>query len=553
MGKISSLLKLRPFIKKHRIIFFAGILGMLLGSIISTPVPYIIGIIMDKVLIAKKGYTQLYNYVAIIAVLYALCYIISIASQYMFVKINNLVVNELRCTVMDKVMELPMSYLANTEKGYVQSRIEECSSVGSIFSPTYVNTILSLTDAVLALLTMFAINYKLSIVVLILTPLLFFSTKMSMGKFMKNTQEMLEYNATLNGECFEIINGIEDIKILNGKSNHLKKFNDKLSMLVKSSLKQSKSMIIFMGNITLINNFVSLLVLLIAGIFILNGQFTVGLFTSFSLYIAKVFGSIQGIGTIGTMIKPVCLSIERLYELLDMDDENSGKNLYLNEEIKSIKLENIAFKYKNNTKNVLNNINFEINKGEKVLIKGENGSGKSTIIKLLLGLYNPIQGKILCNDIDMTLINNKNLRERIGIVSQSIFLFRGTVLDNILYGQTEKKLNDVEELIKKLGLQEYINRLPKGLSTEITQDNSGVSGGQAQVIAFIRSILSKKDILILDEPISNVDTETKDIILNILKEFDFEGILIVISHVLQGLNFINKRIELDSYDRVKQL
>lgn len=244
MGKLSSILKLRPYIKKHRLIFVAGIMGMLLGSILSTPVPYIIGIIMDKVLIGKKGYSQLYMYVGIIAILYILTYVVSIASRYMFVKINNLVVNDLRCSVMDKVMELPMSYLANTEKGYVQGRIAECSSVGSIFSPSYVSIILSLTDAVLALGTMFAINYKLSIVVIILTPLFFFATKLSMGNFMNNTKEMLEYNATLNGECFEIINGIEDIKVLNGKASHLKKFNDKLSKLVKSSLKQSKSMIV---------------------------------------------------------------------------------------------------------------------------------------------------------------------------------------------------------------------------------------------------------------------------------------------------------------------
>lgn len=545
MGKLSSILKLKPYIKKHRLIFVVGIIGMLLASIISTPVPYIIGIVMDKVLIVKKGYNLLYMYVGIIAILYILRYVISIASNYMFVKINNLVVNDLRCSVMDKVMELPMSYLANTEKGYVQARIAECSSVGSIFSPSYVSTIFSLTDAVLALVTMFAINYKLSIVVIILTPLFFLATKLSMGNFMKNTKDMLEYNATLNGECFEIINGIEDIKILNGKTNHLKKFNDKLSKLVKSSLKQSKSMIIFMGNITVINNFGSLLVLLVAGILILNGQFTIGLYTSFSLYITKVFSSVQGIGTLGTMIKPVCLNIERLYELLDMDDENSGKTLYLNEKIKSIKLEDVVFKYKNNTKNVLNNINFEINKGEKVLIKGENGSGKSTIIKLLLGLYNPSKGKILCNNIDVALINNKSLRERIGIVSQSIFLFRGTVLDNILYGQTEKKLQDVETLIKKLGLQGYINRLPEGLNTEITQNTSGVSGGQAQVIAFIRAILSNKDVIILDEPISNVDAETRDLILGILRDKEFEGILIVVSHVIEGMNFINRVIEIE--------
>ncbi|MBU3101808.1 MULTISPECIES: ABC transporter ATP-binding protein [Clostridium] len=544
MGKISSLLKLTPFIKKHKLVFIAGIIGMLLGSVIATPIPYIIGIIMDKVLIAKRGYNQLYYYIGIIAVFYVLRYFISIFSNYMFVKINNLVVNELRCTVMDKVMELPMSYLANTEKGYVQSRIAECSTVGSIFSPSYVGIVLSLTDAVLALVTMFAINYKLSIVILILTPLFFFSSKMSMGNFMKNTKEMLEYNATLNGECFEIINGIEDIKILNGKNNHLRKFNDKLSKLVKSSLKQSKSMIIFMGNITFINNFGSLLVLLIAGILILKGEFTVGLYTSFSLYITKVFSSIQGIGTMGTMIKPVCLSIERVYELLDMDDENSGKDQNLNEEIKSIKLENVAFKYKNNIKNVLNDINFEIIKGEKVLIKGENGSGKSTIIKLLLGLYNPVEGRILCNNIDLSMINTKSLRERIGIVSQSIFLFKGTVLANILYGQTKKKLKDVEELIKKLGLQEYINRLPKGLDTEITQNNSGISGGQAQVIAFIRVILSNKDVIILDEPISNVDVETGDLILGILRDKDFDGTLIVVSHVIEGMNFLNRVIEI---------
>jgi len=113
-----------------------------------------------------------------------------------------------------------------------------------------------------------------------------------------------------------------------------------------------------------------------------------------------------------------------------------------------------------------------------------------------------------------------------------------------LYGQTEKKLQDVETLIKKLGLEEYINRLPKGLDTEITQNTSGVSGGQAQVIAFIRVILSNKDVIILDEPISNVDAITRDLILGILRGKDFQGTLIVVSHVIEGMDFINRVIEI---------
>ncbi|WP_082848517.1 ATP-binding cassette domain-containing protein [Clostridium ljungdahlii] len=121
---------------------------------------------------------------------------------------------------------------------------------------------------------------------------------------------------------------------------------------------------------------------------------------------------------------------------------------------------------------------------------------------------------------------------------------KGTVLDNILYGQVKKKPKDVEELIKKLGFQEYISRLPKGLATEVIQNNSGVSGGQAQVIAFIRAILSNKDVIILDEPISNVDAETRDLILGVLRNKDFDRTLIIVSHVIEGIDFINRVIEI---------
>lgn len=543
MGKLISLLKLKPFLKKYWIIFGIGVIGMILSSIAATPVPYIIGYLMDEILLNKKSYNELYMYVAIIAGLHIFTYVISFLSKYMFVKINNLVVNELRYSVMGKVMDLPMSYLSNTEKGYVQSRISECSSVGSIFSPSVISVFLSIIDAVLALVTMFAINYKLALVVLLLAPVFFFSAKISAKNFMKNTMQMMESNAVLNGECFEIINGIEDIKILNGKETHLGKFKNKIDELIKISIKQSKSLMMFMENVGLINNFGSLLILLVAGLLILKGQFTIGLYTSFSLYIGKVFASTQGLATIGTTIKPVCLSIERIYELLDMKEENDRRNKYLEEHIESLKFENVSFKY-NESKTVLNSLNFKMNKGEKVLIKGENGSGKSTLIKLLLGLYNQTEGKILYNNINSTEINIKSLRERIGVVCQNIFLFKGTVIDNMLYGQTNKKREDVERIIKELNLQEYVNKMPKGLDTEIIQNTAGVSGGQAQIIAFIRAMISKKDILILDEPISNVDAETREIVLNILRKTSFDGILIVVSHLMEGMDFINKVIEI---------
>lgn len=129
-------------------------------------------------------------------------------------------------------------------------------------------------------------------------------------------------------------------------------------------------------------------------------------------------------------------------------------------------------------------------------------------------------------------------------MSQSIFLFRGSVLSNILYGQEDKSRQDVQSLIESLGLKDYIARLPKGLDTEISQNTSGVSGGQAQIIAFIRALLTGKELIILDEPISNVDAETRNLLLHILKERHFEGILVVVSHQTEGLDFLNKVIEI---------
>ena len=142
MGKLSSLLKLKPFVKKAGIIFWIGICGMILSSIISTPVPYLIGRVLDKVLIKNGSYSEPYSLIGVIALLYVLRYITSIASKYIFVKVSNSIVNEIRFKVMDKVIDLPMSYLSKTEKGYVQSRISECGSVGNLINqcniPVYI-------------------------------------------------------------------------------------------------------------------------------------------------------------------------------------------------------------------------------------------------------------------------------------------------------------------------------------------------------------------------------------------------------------------------------
>lgn len=175
-----------------------------------------------------------------------------------------------------------------------------------------------------------------------------------------------------------------------------------------------------------------------------------------------------------------------------MDDESGNGSEEVIANIENIKFENVTFKYKRNSMETLKNFNLEIVTGDKVLIRGQNGSGKTTLIKLLERLYQPQSGRILINGKEMEKLNIDEFRKHIGIVSQNIFLFSGSVLDNILYGQEDGKREEVENLIRKLNLKTYIDKLPNGLDTEILENNNGISGDKSKLLLLLGQYFLKR-------------------------------------------------------------
>lgn len=528
MGKYSSILKLKPFVEKTKKWFIIGILGIVVCSVLYAPIPYLTGRIMDDIFLKSQDAKEFCKIILFIFFLYILRYILSIYSKYCLINVEKNVTSEYRMAILSKIINLPLAFFLKHDKGYLQGRLSESNNIGVLFSPHVITIILGLFDTITAIVAMVCINYILAIAVILLIPFFFIISRIATSKLTKATKSMLDAEASVVGETFEIMNGIEEIKILNSKEYHLNNFKDKLLFMVKKSIDQGKSTIMFMENIYLVNYLAALLVLFISGIMIFKGNISVGVYTSFSLYITTLFGGIQAFVGLGAMVKPVCVNIERLNEFLILDEEdkdNTNTNL---SKINDIKISDVSFKYEGSEQLVFSKVNIDIKDGEKIILKGNNGAGKSTLIKLILGLYEPTEGMIFVNGSNIIDVNKSSLRSKIGVVSQKIFLFKGTVLENILLGIKDKDRTDVEAFISKLGLKEYMDRLSNGLDTKL-QQNSGLSGGQAQIIAFIRAMLSDKDVLILDEPFSNLDIETKKILVDLINNIK-DKIIIIISH-----------------------
>lgn len=533
------------FIRNSKKWVALGVIGMIIASLIISPVPYLIGYIIDEIILVNKDENEIVNMIALLIGLYIIRTIISVVYQYIFTKVQQNVLNEIRLAMISNIIDAPMCFINKKDKGYILGRIGEAQQIGSLFSPTILQNFIGLFELIFYLVIMVSLNIKLTLITLIIIPIYFVLSKESSKRITKSTVNLQEASAILNSQVFETLNGVEDIKLLNGKDSQLVKICSKLKTMAHSAVKQNTNFIKFVQSIILTNDIVTAIVLGVSGFLILKGEITVGIYTSFSLYIAKILSIIQSVGTLEITVKPICITIGRIKEFFDIDNENVGDYDNFNEPISSITFENISFKYSENSNSILNNFTYQINDGDKVLIKGCNGSGKTTLIKLVTGLYKPNTGKILINNYDSISLSKIDIRNKIGIVSQNVFLFKGTVSENILFGTNGKTKEDIIKLVEEFGLVTYFDRFSNGLDTEILQNGTGISGGQAQIVAFLRAAIRNKDVFILDEATSNLDEETRNILLDILEKKKTSKILIIISHQNNGLDFVNKVIDME--------
>ena len=333
--KIYSNLKiLIPYIKRSKIYFLLGLMGILFASAIVSPVPYFIGKVLDTLLEEDVNFSDIKFTLILILLIYSAKFLINISYQYFFAKLQQNVINEIRMSMVESIIDAPLSFINKREKGYILSRIGEVQQIGAIFSPTIITSFVGIFEIFFCFVMMLSINIKLTLVALIIIPGYFTISKVISKKITKNTIKVQEDSANLNADMFETLNGIEEVKLLNGKQVQLKKILSKTQILIRSAIKQNLSMVAFIQSISFASDIVTVVILALAGIFIINGEITIGVYTAFSLYIGKILGVTQSVGTFEITIKPVCVTIERVKEFLfsdletHKDSKSLGENIY---------------------------------------------------------------------------------------------------------------------------------------------------------------------------------------------------------------------------------
>ncbi|MBS1580543.1 MAG: ABC transporter ATP-binding protein, partial [Bacteroidetes bacterium] len=460
-------------------------------------------------------------------------------------------VKDLRVTTYQKIVSLNLSQFDKTPIGTLTTRtINDIESINDIFSDGLIPIIADLLTIIFTLVTMFWIDWKLALIALIPFPILIIATYYFKESVNKSFIKVRNAVANLNAFVQEHITGMQVVQAFAVEEKEFNKFKSINKQHRNANIKAIFAYSVFFPVVEIVLAVsTALIIWWVTNLVIVNPQEKInfsGKIVAFIMYMNQIFRPLRVIADKFNVLQMGMIAAERVFKVLDNDDvlknENNKQPI---ENIKgSIDFENVSFAY-NEPNYILKNISFNIKAGETVALVGHTGSGKTSIISLLNRLY-PIQkGAIKIDGITIEDYDIDVLRKNIGVVLQDVFLFSGSVLDNITLRNNTILKNEVEAAAKLIGMHNFIMQLPGGYNFNVMERGSTLSLGQRQLISFIRALLYNPSILILDEATSSIDTESELLIQNAIDTLIKGRTSVVIAHRLSTIRKANKIIVLD--------
>lgn len=440
-------------------------------------------------------------------------------------------------------LELPYSVFEDQRSGETLGILQKVRTDTEKLITALINIVFTSLVGV-TFVFIYAINIHWSIAVVYISVIPVLGTISSvLSKKIKVVQKTIVSETTaLAGSTTESLRNIELVKSLGLSSQEIKRLNNTTDKILKLELKKVKyvrSLSFIQGTlVNLLRNLILLLMLYL----IFAGRISVGEFFSLFIYSFFIFGPLQELGNIINIYRETEVSLDNFKGILNRQKEQKpAKPVKLNH-IQSLRFDSVSFKHQSATRNALENISFETQKGQTIAFVGPSGSGKTTLVKLLVGLYQPIHGKVLYNNVSANDIDLDELREKIGFVTQDTQLFSGTIRENLLFVRPDASDEECMKVLQRAACQNLLARADKGLDTVIGEGGVKVSGGEKQRLSIARALLRHPNILVFDEATSALDSITEEEITETIRDVSIisDHITILIAHRLSTIMHADK-------------
>ncbi|MEF2244432.1 ABC transporter ATP-binding protein [Paenibacillus sp. IITD108] len=519
----------RPYRGLFILDFGCAILAALFDLIFPVAVNYVV----DDLLPSQNWQVILYACLGLLAI-YLVSSVLHYVVTYHGHKLGINIETDMRKKLFDRVQKLSFRFFDNNKTGHLVSRMtNDLMDIGEIAHHGPEDLFIAIMTLLGAFGIMLSINWKLAVLTFIIIPLiiylsLYFSKKMSKA-FSKMFSDVADYNARVENN----ISGIRVVQAFSNENFEIKKFAENNNRFRMTKLITYKIMAWNSSLSFILMKFVTIFVLLCGTWFVIDNQMSYGQFIAFVMLSNVFLGPIKQINSVIETYPKGVAGFRRYLELLETEpDVNDSPNAKpLNQVVGHLQFEHVTFKYENK-KPVLVDVNLSVKAGETVALVGPSGAGKSTLCSLLPRFYDVDSGAIKIDGVNIRDMTLESLRSHIGIVQQDVFLFDGTIRDNIAYGKLNATEEEIWEAARRAQLEEMLLSQPQGLDTVIGERGVKLSGGQKQRLSIARMFLKNPQILILDEATSALDTETEQAIQSALQELAEGRTTLVIAHRL---------------------
>lgn len=527
----------------------------IVSTVFSIVAPLLIG---QATTIIYDGITRILNHtgtidfdgllttLAIVVILYVISVVFSYLQSYFLVEISTKISYNLRERLMEKITHLPMDKVDENKRGDILSRItNDVDSLQNGITQAFLQMLTAVITIVGVFVMMLTINVWMTFATIILIPIAFlvirFITKHSQSYFLKQ----LVFKGSLNGQIEETFTGHDIIRAFNQEEESIEKFNEDNDMWFDQEWKSQFFSSLNGPLMNFISNFAYVVIAVLGAVFVLQKAITVGDILAFFQYVQNFTRPIQQITRVMNLIQTAMAASERIFEFLEIGDEENPSDKEIKEIKDSITFENVSFGYSPNEK-IIRNLSFDVKKGQKIAIVGETGAGKTTIVKLLMRFYDIDSGEIKIDGVNINEYDKHSLRALIGMVLQDSWLFSDTITNNIRYGNLDASDEEVVEASKQVYVDNFVKQLSDGYDSVLNEDTDNISHGQKQLLTIARTILSKKEVLILDEATSSVDTRTEKLIQKAMDKLMEGRTSFIIAHRLSTIRNADKILVIEN-------